>query len=127
MKNNNDMKNKNFDNEIKKCSEMLCSCRCPMDDSTLDKEIRRAIWDDSPHYISDNKPVAPRRRRWYIPASVAACLAAVLVPARLHSAQSDAIRTVKFDGQRVVFACNDGCTLENTLGSFNDFVKEKNL
>lgn len=121
------MKNKNFDNEIKKCSEMLCSCHCPMDDSTLDKEIRRAIWDDSLHYISENKSVVPRRRRWYIPASVAACLTAVLVPAKLHSSQSAAIRTVKFDGQRVVFACNDGCTLENTLGSFNDFVKEKKL
>lgn len=127
MKNNNNMKNKNFDNEIKKCGEMLRSCRCPMDDSTLDKEIRRAIWDDSRQYIVESKPVTVHRRRWYIPASVAACLAAVLVPARLHSAQSDEIRTVEFDGQRVVFACNDGCTLENTLGSFNDFVKEKNL
>jgi len=121
------MKNKDFNKEFEKCSEMLRSCRCPMDDSTLDKEIRRAIWDYTPRYASDNKPVALHRRRWYIPASVAACLAAVLVPAKLHSSQSDAIRTVEFDGQRVVFACNDGCTLENTLGSFNDFVKEKKL
>lgn len=119
------MKNKNFDNEIKKCSEMLCSCRCPMDDSTLDKEIRRAIWDDSSRHISDNKPVAHHRRRWYIPASVAAaaCLAAVLLTIALHAKPSDGIGTVRVDGERIYFACNSGCSPQGTIETFKTLLR----
>ncbi|MBQ3787326.1 MAG: hypothetical protein II849_00795 [Bacteroidales bacterium] len=54
----------------------------------------------------------------------AACVAAVVLPLALHgAADDDGIRTVKVDGEQVLFACNTGCSPDGTIETLKTYLQ----
>ena len=54
----------------------------------------------------------------------AACVAAVVLPLALHgAADDDGIRTVKVDGEQVLFACNTGCSPDGAIETLKTYLR----
>lgn len=112
---------KDFDKELKEYSLELEQGHYPHSEEELDKTIRRAIWSDTA--AIPELPSFGSRRRWLWPSVAAACIAAVLLPLGLRASGDDDIKSTQYEGKQVYFACNNGCSLESTLESFNTLLR----
>lgn len=117
------MKYNDFDQQWRALSDDLQSGRCPMTDTELDREVRRVLWNNEPR-VECKKCKVKSRRAWHVWIAAAACVAAVVLPLALRSgADDDGIRTVKVDGEQVLFACNTGCSPDGTIETFKTYLR----
>lgn len=116
------MKYNDFEQQWQALSDDLQSGRCPMTDAELDREVRRVLWSGKWRVESRERKVG--RGRWRGWVAAAACVAAVVLPLALHgAADDDGIRTVKVDGEQVLFACNTGCSPDGTIKTFKTYLR----
>ncbi len=122
------MKYNDFEQQWQALSDDLQSGRCPMTDAELDREVRRVLWSGEWRAESGEWRVESGERRvesgrwkaWI----AAACVAAVVLPLALHgAADDDGIRTVKVDGEQVLFACNTGCSPDGAIETFKTYLR----
>ena len=122
------MKYSDFEHQWQALSDDLQSGRCPMTDAELDREVRQVLWSGERRVESGERRVENGERRvesgrwkaWI----AAACVAAVVLPLALHgAADDDGIRTVKVDGEQVLFACNTGCSPDGTIETFKTYLR----
>ena len=122
------MKYNDFEQQWQALSDDLQSGRCPMTDAELDREVRQVLWSGERRVESGEWKVESGERRvesgrwkaWI----AAACVAAVVLPLALHgAADDDGIRTVKVDGEQVLFACNTGCSPDGTIETFKTYLQ----
>ena len=122
------MKYNDFEQQWQALSDDLQSGRCPMTDAELDREVRRVLWSGERRAESGEWRVESGERRvesgrwkaWI----AAACVAAVVLPLALHgAADDDGIRTVKVDGEQVLFACNTGCSPDGTIETLKTYLQ----
>ncbi len=115
------MKYNDFEQQWQALSDDLQSGRCPMTDAELDREVRRALWSGERRVESGERRVESGRWKAWI---AAACVAAVVLPLALHgAADDDGIRTVKVDGEQVLFACNTGCSPDGAIETFKTYLR----
>ena len=122
------MKYNDFEQQWQALSDDLQSGRCPMTDAELDREVRQVLWSGERRVESGEWRVESGERRvesgrwkaWI----AAACVAAVVLPLALHgAADDDGIRTVKVDGEQVLFACNTGCSPDGAIETFKTYLR----
>ena len=122
------MKYNDFEQQWQALSDDLQSGRCPMTDAELDREVRQVLWSGDRRAESGERRVESGERRvesgrwkaWI----AAACVAAVVLPLALHgAADDDGIRTVKVDGEQVLFACNTGCSPDGAIETFKTYLR----
>lgn len=111
---------KDFDKELRNYQQQLQDRHYPHSDATLDKEIRRALWSEQRETLPPAKTAV--RRMWLWPA-IAASILAIVIPVGLHTHSDNDLKMVDIDGQQLYFACNNGCSLESTLESFNTLLR----
>ena len=108
------MKYNDFEQQWQALSDDLQSGRCPMTDAELDREVRQVLWS------GERRVESGRWKAWI----AAACVAAVVLPLALHgAANDDGIRTVKVDGEQVLFACNTGCSPDGAIETFKTYLR----
>ena len=116
------MKYNDFEQQWQALSDDLQSGRCPMTDAELDREVRQVLWSGERRVESRERKV--ESGRWKVWVAAAACVAAVVLPLALHgAADDDGIRTVKVDGEQVLFACNTGCSPDGTIETFKTYLR----
>lgn len=116
------MKYNDFEQQWQALSDDLQSGRCPMTDAELDREVRQVLWSGEQGVESGDRKV--ERRKWKAWVAAAACVAAVVLPLALRgAADDDGIRTVKVDGEQVLFACNTGCSPDGTIETFKTYLR----
>jgi len=116
------MKYNDFEQQWHALSDDLQSGRCPMTDAELDREVRQVLWNGEQGVESGERKV--ESGRWKAWVAAAACVAAVVLPLALHGAADDnGIRTVKVDGEQVLFACNTGCSPDGTIETFKTYLR----
>ena len=118
---------RDFKQQMKAYGDELKSARCPYSEAELDKKIRKALWNAGTRQaMSETQPLAdaPRRvpAKW-ISVAAAACLLAVLLPMGLRAEADNGFRTVKVDGEQVYFACNNGCSPDATIETFQNLLR----
>jgi hypothetical protein len=73
---------------------------------------------------SASKPNAKSRRLWiWSISAVAACMAMLLVVNTVVANPTDEFQRITIDGQEIIFACNNGCSPENTVEMFNQIIQ----
>lgn len=112
-----------FEQQWRALSDDLQSGRCPMTDAELDREVRRVVWSEE-----QPKPLFSGQRRkrntWLMWIAAAACVAAVVVPLALRGGDADdGIRTVRIDGEQVLFACNTGCSPDGAIETLKTYLR----
>ena len=119
------MKYNDFEQQWQALSDDLQSGRCPMTDAELDREVRRVLWSGERKVESEERKVeSGERKRWGAWVAAAACVAAVVLPLALRGgADDDGIRTVKVDGEQMLFACNTGCSPDGTIETFKTYLR----
>lgn len=116
------MKYNDFEQQWQALSDDLQSGLCPMTDAELDREVRQVLWSGDRRVESGERKVGSGRWRGWVAA--AACVAAVVLPLALRgAADDDGIRTVKVDGEQVLFACNTGCSPDGTIETFKTYLR----
>ena len=118
---------RDFDKQLERYSDELKSSRCPYSDAELDREIRSVVWNthgntDVPVH-TDSTPRASKQRWLWPSVAAAACLVAVLIPLNMPARANGNIASVDIDGEHLYFACNNGCTPEGTLETFNTVLR----
>ncbi len=103
----------------------LKNVRCPYSEAELDREIRNVVWNilmaDKEEAV---KPKPAKRKSLWPAVAAAATLAAIIIPTALFfNKPSGDIARVDVDGQRLYFACNNGCSPECTLEAFKNIVE----
>ena len=122
------MKYNDFEQQWQALSDDLQSGRCPMTDAELDREVRRVLWSgdrrvESGEWRAESGEWRVESGRWKVWIA-AACVAAVVLPLALHgAADDDGIRTVKVDGEQVLFACNTGCSPDGAIETFKTYLR----
>lgn len=115
------MKDKHdFDQQMNTYGEKLRTTRYPYGEAELDREIRRALWSTTP---SSTAAAQKSRRRWWPYAAAAACVAALILPLGRWGHGTDGIRNVSIDGEQVYFACNSGCSPEETIETLKTLIR----
>lgn len=118
---------KNFNKQLKAYGDEMKNARCPYSKAELDRNIRRAIWDDRrdvPPCTSKYAMAHSKRRFW--PAAAAAIVAAIAIPTAIFASNDSTageIASVKVDGEKVYFACNNGCAVDETIETFKNLIK----
>ena len=115
---------RDFKQQLERYSQELRDTRCPYSEAELDREIRRALWDDrneAPR--SDSSPTKRHISIRWLSVAAAACLLAVLLPLGLQANNADGIHTINVDGQQVYFACNNGCSADATIETFKTMLR----
>ena len=115
------MKYNDFEQQWQALGDDLQSGRCPMTDTELDREVRHVLWSDEPQVKCGGKKASDWKRKAWI--AVAACAAAAVLPLVLRSGADDGIHTVKVDGEQVLFACNNGCSLDGTIETLKTYLQ----
>ena len=114
-----------FDIQWKRRSEAARNSRCELSEERLQAAMRKAqqqpLREGTPIVVEMNTTRHGARPTLIVAA--AACLAAVLIPAGMHAASSP-VPTVKYNGQRVQFVCNNNCNAQNVIATFDDYLKE---
>ena len=115
------MENRDFDKQWNNCREAYTKAKCPLDSNELEGFINRAM---TATQYSASKPNAKSRRLWiWSISAVAACMAMLLVVNTVVANPTDEFQRITIDGQEIIFACNNGCSPENTVEMFNDIIR----
>jgi hypothetical protein len=115
------MKYNDFEQQWQALSDDLQSGRCPMTDAELDREVRQVLWSEDRRVESGERKVGSGSWKAWV---AAACVAAVVLPLALRgAADDDGIRTVKVDGEQVLFACNTGCSPDGTIETLKTYLQ----
>ncbi|MBO7201162.1 MAG: hypothetical protein J6V54_07210 [Bacteroidales bacterium] len=113
------MKNKDFDKQWNNCKEEYKKAKCPLDSNDLDRFITRAM------ETTQNPATKPKTRNvwiWSLSAA-AACMAMLFVVNTVVAKPADEFQHIIIDGQEIIFACNNGCSPENTVEMFNQIIQ----
>ena len=115
------MENRDFDKQWNNCKEAYTKAKCPLDSNELEGFINQAM---TATQYSASKPNAKSRRLWiWSISAVAACMAMLLVVNTVVANPTDEFQRITIDGQEIIFACNNGCSPENTVEMFNDIIR----
>lgn len=113
---------RDFKLQFQTYSDELKSIRCPYSEAELDKEIRSVVWRINP---SKETILAHKRRLW--PSAVAAAIIAIIIiPMVIFIGKSNTageIASLKVGDEHIYFACNNGCTPEETLQNFKALIQ----
>ena len=117
------MENRDFEKQWNNCKEAYTKAKCPLGNNELEEFINRAMME-TPHTAA--KPNAKNRRLWvWSISAVAACMAMLLVVNTVVAKPADEFQRITIDGQEIIFACNNGCSPENTVEMFNSIIKQR--
>lgn len=96
---------------------------CPLTDEEVSQAVRQAQQATPAPQPLPHKPAAARRRWIGVTAitAAAAMLAALLLP----QPAAKPFRTVRIDGQQILFACNDGCSPSNVTTQLSNYIREQ--
>lgn len=115
------MENRDFEKQWNNCKEVYMKAKCPLDNNELEGIINRAM---TATQYSASKPNAKSRRLWiWSISAVAACMTMLLVVNTVVAKPADEFQRITIDGQEIIFACNNGCSPENTVEMFNDIIR----
>jgi hypothetical protein len=115
------MENRDFEKQWNNCKEVYTKAKCPLDNNELEGIINRAM-TATQHTAS--KPNTKSRRLWiWSISAVAACMAMLLVVNTVVANPTDEFQRITIDGQEIIFACNNGCSPENTVEMFNQIIQ----
>ena len=115
------MENRDFDKQWNNCKEVYPKAKCPLNNDELEIFINRAM-TATQYPAAKPKPKSRRLWIWSISA-VAACMAMLLVVNTVVAKPADEFQRITIDGQEIIFACNNGCSPENTVEMFNDIIR----
>lgn len=115
---------RDFDKQLERYMDELKNVRCPYSEAELDKEIRSVVWNILMADKEETVKPKPAKHKSLWPVVAAAALAAIIIPTVLLVNKPDSdIELVDVDGQRLYFACNNGCSPECTLEAFKNIVE----
>ena len=115
------MKNKDFDKQWNDCKEVYKKAKCPLDSNELNEFIGKAL--SMPQYtIPGSRAKSKKVWLWSLSAA-AACMAMLFVVNTVVANPTDEFQDVTIDGQEIIFACNNGCSPENTVEMFNQIIQ----
>lgn len=115
------MENRDFDKQWNNCKEAYTKAKCPLDSNELEGFINQAM-TATQHTAA--KPQVKSRKVWVWSLSAAvACMAMLMVVNTVVAKPADEFQRITIDGQEIIFACNNGCSPENTVEMFNDIIK----
>ncbi len=104
--------------------EELQNGSCPYSEGELDKESRGVVRNILMADKEETVKPKPAKHKSLWPVVAAAALAAIIIPTVLLVNKPDSdIELVDVDGQRLYFACNNGCSPECTLEAFKNIVE----
>ena len=115
------MKNKDFEKQWNNCKEVYKKAKCPLDSNELDVLINKAM-ETTPYPADKTKAKTRKVWIWSISAA-AACMAMLLVVNSVVAKPADEFQHIIIDGQEIIFACNNGCSPENTVEMFNQIIQ----
>ena len=113
---------RDFKQQFQTYSDELKSTRCPYSEAELDKEIRSVVWR-----INPSKETIPAHKRRLWPSAVAAAIIAIIIiPTVIFIGKSNTageIVSVKVGDKNIYFACNNGCSPEETLQNLKALIQ----
>ena len=115
------MENRDFEKQWNNCKESYKKAKCPLDSNELDGFINKAM-ETTPY--SAGKPKAKTGKVWiWSLSAAAACMAMLFVVNTVVAKPADEFQHITIDGQEIIFACNNGCSPENTVEMFNQIIQ----
>lgn len=115
------MENRDFEKQWNNCKEVYAKAKCPLNNDELEIFINQAM-TATQYPAAKLKPKSRRLWTWSLSA-VAACMAMLLVVNTVVAKPADEFQRITIDGQEIIFACNNGCSPENTVEMFNQIIQ----
>ncbi len=113
---------RDFKQQLKAYGNEMNNFRCPYSEAEIDRKIRKVIWNTTPN---DVKKTPAKYRLWSV-ATAAAIVVAIIIPATIFvtkNSMNTELPSIEVDGGYIYYACNNGCSPDETLKNLKDIIR----